>query len=71
MAARPKPHATGKTKPGDVTERVGMVELAKRGVNIEQLVEKLIDAAGAEFTTYYYYTILRMHLAGHEDYKEI
>jgi len=71
MAARPKPHATGKTKPGDVTERVGMVELAKRGVNVEQLVEKLIDAAGAEFTTYYYYTILRMHLAGHEDYKEI
>src|SRR5215472_2695097 len=71
MPARPKPHATGKTKPGDVTERVGMVELAKRGVNVEQLVEKLIDAAGAEFTTYYYYTILRMHLAGHEDYKEI
>jgi ferritin-like protein len=35
------------------------------------LIEKLIDAAGAEFTTYYYYTILRMHLAGHEDYKEI
>src|ERR671922_953635 len=71
MAARPKPHATGKTKPGDVSERVGMVELQKRGVNVEQLVEKLIDAAGAEFTTYYYYTILRMHLAGHEDYKEI
>src|SRR5215468_6838495 len=71
MAARPKPHATGKTKPGDVGERVGVVELNKRGVNVEQLVEKLIDAAGAEFTTYYYYTILRMHLAGHEDYKEI
>ena len=71
MAARPKPHATGKTKPGDISERVGMVELQKRGVNVEQLVEKLIDAAGAEFTTYYYYTILRMHLAGHEDYKEI
>ena len=30
-----------------------------------------IDAAGAEFTTYYYYTLLRMYLAGHEDYKEI
>ena len=26
----------------------------------------------AEFaSTYYYYTILRMYLAGHEDYKEI
>src|SRR5207248_10533446 len=71
MAARPKPHATGKTKPGDVSERVGVVELQKRSVNVEQLLEKLIDAAGAEFTTYYYYTILRMHLAGHEDYKEI
>src|SRR5262249_18171542 len=71
MAARPKPHATGKTKPGAVSERVGMFELQKRGVNVEQLVENLIDAAGAEFTTYYYYTILRMHLAGHEDYKEI
>jgi ferritin-like protein len=71
MAARPKPHATGKTKPGDISERVGVVELQKRGVNVEQLIEKLIDAAGAEFTTYYYYTILRMHLAGHEDYKEI
>ncbi len=71
MAARPKPHATGKTKPGDINERVGMVELEKRGVNVKDLVEKLIDAAGAEFTTYYYYTILRMYLAGHEDYKEI
>ena len=71
MAAKSKPHATGKTKPGDVSERVGIVELQKRGVKVEELVEKLIDAAGAEFTTYYYYTILRMHLAGHEDYKEI
>src|SRR6266700_4090448 len=71
MAARPKPHATGKTKPGDVSERVGVEQIRSRGVNVEQLVEKLIDAAGAEFTTYYYYTILRMHLAGHEDYKEI
>jgi ferritin-like protein len=38
---------------------------------VGELVEKLIDAAGAEFTTYYYYTILRMNLAGKEDYKEI
>src|SRR5579859_5464392 len=71
MAARPKPHATGKTKPGDVTQRVGVEAIRARGVNVEQLLEKLIDAAGAEFTTYYYYTILRMYLAGHEDYKEI
>src|SRR5712691_9070213 len=71
MASRPKPHATGKTKPGDVSERVSVEQIRSRGVNVEQLVEKLIDAAGAEFTTYYYYTILRMFLAGHEDYKEI
>jgi ferritin-like protein len=71
MAIRPKPHATGKTKAGDVSERVGVEAIRSRGVNVEQLLEKLIDAAGAEFTTYYYYTILRMNLAGHEDYKEI
>src|SRR5437899_4316275 len=71
MTARAKPHATGKTKPGDVSERVGVEQIRSRGVNVEQLLEKLIDAAGAEFTTYYYYTLLRMYLAGHEDYKEI
>jgi ferritin-like protein len=66
-----KSHATGNTEPGDVTERVGVVELQKRNVDVEKLIEKLIDAAGAEFTTDYYYTILRINLAGHEDYKEI
>ncbi len=66
-----KPHAKGKVKPGDVTKRVSVEQLKARGLNVEQLIEKLIDAAGAEFTTYYYYTLLRMHLAGHEDYKEI
>src|ERR1700739_777394 len=71
MAGQPKPHAPGRTKRGDLNERVGVEQIQKRGVNVEQLVEKLIDAAGAEFTTYYYYTILRMQLAGHEDYKEI
>ncbi len=68
---RPKPHATGKVAAGDVTQRVGVEQIEARGVNVSELVEKLIDAAGAEFTTYYYYTILRMNLAGHEDYKEI
>ncbi len=66
-----KPHATGKVKAGDVTQRVGVEQLTTRGLDVEALVQKLIDAAGAEFTTYYYYTILRMYLAGHEDYKEI
>src|SRR5450756_1649713 len=71
MAIREKPHAAGKVKAGDVTQRVSIEQVAARGVNVKELVEKLIDAAGAEFTTYYYYTILRMYLAGHEDYKEI
>ena len=53
------------------SQRVGVEQLQSRGVDVKALVEKLIDAAGAEFTTYYYYTILRMHLAGNEDYKEI
>ena len=71
MDIRKKPHATGNVKAGDTSQRVGVESIAARGVNVPQLIEKLIDAAGAEFTTYYYYTILRMHLAGHEDYKEI
>lgn len=66
-----KPHAGGRVPRGDITQRVGMEVILARGVNVEQLVSKLVDAAAAEFTTYYYYTILRMHLAGHEDYKEI
>lgn len=66
-----KPHATGKVKAGDTSRRVGVEQIEARGVNVPELIEKLTDAAGAEFTTYYYYTILRMHLAGHEDYKEI
>ncbi|HEY7536018.1 MAG TPA: DNA protection during starvation protein [Thermodesulfobacteriota bacterium] len=69
--AKEKRHMKGKVKPGDVTQRVGIEQMEARGVNVKQLREKLIDAAGAEFTTYYYYTILRMYLAGHEDYKEI
>src|SRR4030066_845808 len=69
--AKEKRHMKGRVKPGDVTQRVGVEQIEARGVNVKQLREKLIDAAGAEFTTYYYYTILRMHLAGNEDYKEI
>src|SRR5438067_4525377 len=66
-----KPHATGRVKAGDISQRVGVEAIQARGVNVGELIEKLIDAAGAEFSTYYYYTILRMYLAGHEDYKEI
>jgi ferritin-like protein len=71
MAVSEKPHAKGKVPAGDVTQRVGVEAIEARGVDVDQLVAKLIDAAGAEFTTYYYYTILRMYLAGEEDYKEI
>ena len=66
-----KRHSNGKVAAGDLTQRVGVEAIEARGVDVEDLVEKLIDAAGAEFTTYYYYTILRMNLAGKEDYKEI
>ena len=69
--AKQKPHTKGKVKAGDVSRNVGIEQMEARGVNFKKLREKLIDAAGAEFTTYYYYTILRNHLAGHEDYKEI
>ncbi len=59
-------------KPGDVTQRVGVEVIRARGVDVEKLIKMLVANAAAEFaSTYYYYTILRMHLAGHEDYKEI
>jgi ferritin-like protein len=48
-----------------------MVE--KAGVNVDELVDKLVRAAAAEFTTYYYYTLLRLHSIGldGEGMKEI
>ena len=69
--ATEKVHATGKVPAGDLTQRVAVEQIQSRGVDTKALLEKLIDAAGAEFTTYYYYTNLRMFLAGNEDYKEI
>jgi ferritin-like protein len=62
---------TGTVDAGDTSDRVGMQMLRRRGLDPEELREKLVDAIGAEFSTYYYYTNLRMHLAGNEDYKEI
>ncbi len=57
---------------GDLSGRVGVEEIRARGVDVDKLIRKLIANAAAEFSsTYYYYTILRMHLAGYEDYKEI
>src|SRR5258708_27308939 len=59
-------------QPGDVSQRVGVEVIRPPGVNVEQLIKMLVANAAAEFaSTYYYYTILRMNRAGHEDYKQI
>src|SRR3989304_5525273 len=41
-----------------------MVE--KAGLNVDEIIELLVKNAGAELTTYYYYTILRANLIGLE-----
>jgi ferritin-like protein len=41
-----------------------MVEQA--GIDVKELLDKLVRAASAEFTTYYYYTILRVNAIGLE-----
>jgi len=66
-----KKHASGSVKPGDTSRRVGVEAVRERGGDPEEIREKLVDAIGAEFTTYYYYTNLRCFLAGEEDLKEI
>jgi ferritin-like protein len=66
-----RPHASGTVSPGDTSDRVGLEVIRERGGEPEEIREKLVDALAAEFTTYYYYTNLRTHLAGEEDYKEI
>src|SRR5436309_12026193 len=45
----------------------------KSGINLAELHKKFIAAAGAEFTTFYYYTILRVAAIGMdgEGLKEI
>src|SRR5689334_10294378 len=66
------PNGSGTVAYGDVDHRVGVEVLRQQGIDVEALVQKLVDNAAAEFaSTYYYYSILRMYLAGHEDYKEI
>jgi ferritin-like protein/regulator of RNase E activity RraA len=61
----------GPVEPGDLTRRAAIEQLEAHGLDVVALREKLIDNAAAEFTTYYYYTILRNFLAGKEDYKAI
>jgi ferritin-like protein len=36
----------------------------KSGINVDELLELLVKNASAEFTTFYYYTILRVNLIG-------
>src|SRR3970282_2809862 len=44
--------------------KVAREVVEKSGVNVEELVKKLLRAAAAEFTTDYYYTILRVNAIG-------
>jgi len=46
--------------------KVAKEVVEKAGIKIEELLKKLIAAAGAEFTTFYYYTILRVASIGME-----
>ncbi len=53
--------------------KVAREVVEKAGVNVDELVKKLVRAASAEFTTFYYYTILRVNAIGldGEGLKEI
>src|SRR6266404_6173186 len=46
--------------------KVAQEMVTKSGINLKTLTDKLIAAAGAEFTTFYYYTILRVAAIGME-----
>src|SRR2546423_15306483 len=46
--------------------KVAKEMVVKSGINLEELHKKLVAAAGAEFTTFYYYTILRVAATGME-----
>ena len=46
--------------------RVAREMVEKSGIDTEKLLKKLVAAAGAEFTTFYYYTILRVNAIGLE-----
>ena len=58
---------------GKVPTIVAIEVIKKNGVDVEKLKELITKGVGAEFTTYYYYTILRMHCTGldGEGIKEI
>ena len=46
--------------------KVARQVVEQAGVNVDVLLDKLVRAAGAEFTTFYYYTILRVNSIGFE-----
>ena len=46
--------------------KVAQQMVEQTGINVSELTDKLVRAAAAEFTTYYYYTILRIHAIGLE-----
>jgi len=52
---------------------VGKEMIKKQGLDVDLVLKKLLKAIGAEFTTYYYYTLLRNHCVGadYEGLKEI
>lgn len=46
--------------------RIAREMVEQSGVNVDELIDKLVAAAGAEFTTFFYYTILRVNSIGLE-----
>jgi ferritin-like protein len=46
--------------------RVAQEMVQAAGLDRKVLIDKLVAAAGAEFTTFYYYTILRVNAIGLE-----
>src|SRR5437773_11587535 len=55
-------HTAGGPAMGKVAKEV----VEKAGIKVEELLKKLVAAAGAEFTTFYYSTILRVAAIGME-----
>ncbi|MEP0825348.1 MAG: DNA protection protein DPS, partial [Nitrososphaera sp.] len=58
--------STSAASKDSVPNVVALEVLRKNGVDVEKLIKLITAGVGAEFTTYYYYTILRMHCTGLE-----
>lgn len=46
--------------------KVALQVVEKNGVNVKELLDKLLKAAAVEFTSYYYHTIIRFNAIGLE-----